>query len=1057
MSAIPPFVLLRVGDKIAGTAKPFTGASDQWCRTLHGSPLCKFAKSNQDLVVIYSVQVFSEFHDVLYPYGYGGPEPPPKRLGDLNQLERHFKSFIAWDNVDLVPHVHGCDLKETPVTVSARNFLQTEELRTGSKSQVFFRKGDGDDSSDARNYARDVLEPSLGESGGNAVEEPSNDANDIIESRNDDHQETAISPEIADSDSQKEWALNSLRKGRFSRLRRTRTASNTPLSIQSGAESCRAEPVMSLDVEHDSINCMEVESENIRAADSLGASAAGDIHLSPHCPSLDDESDGAEGTARQANERSQNESDLEDQDESSSDSTVHPESCLHTIPFPKKRAYVYHRRKRRIPEGPRDLRKRRKLLSQRMDNPFLRSGLRCCKSNRCYENIDPTYAFKTYKDLMALNREDFKSYLISIYDSQEHFFKMLGRKVCARYLQRGFGFSNDLQCSVKNTPNARAGPNSLALPRAVRRTTKKDLIITFLRNYADECGDMMPNALFTNLPDAGRLDVYEKFKTQFKQNHPSETPPVLSFFYAVWKAHCTGIRTRRNHGFARCENCVLLKAEIAENRGRGSIVRQATKSLREHLDFVMEERRMYHNRCERAIRYPTKYTSMVVDGADQKAYGLPHFLDKSKADRGHKFKVKCIGCLEHRSSKKLWIHTMTEEFLTGANHIIEVIHRALTARKSETGRLTEVLYLQVDNCTRENKNRYLFGYLELLVALGVFMEVEVSFLPVGHTHTDIDQAFSVVSRILSRTDAATMTELINAIDSCYLGKASALRLEKVANFSGLCEQAKCLVSTQSVGGIMHLRYFRFTRATGDMLDDGVFKTQCHVKVQFVDDWQPLSMSTTKGFLKRIPNLLETPPTETIPPDNVVEINKCLESVHSHSRKLAARVLPELEALREVVYTKREDPFHWDLRNCVELNGNFATDGDQIDSESDEEETIDDDVTPEYEPESFVAVKPPEGTKSRFWIAMVLKVVDRSSANRPRWLQVQWYSQKSGGRDEFGAKYVPSRVYDSRRKRHVPYQEQIEVETILLYFQSLNSLGHLRANTSSALRQVLGLS
>lgn len=139
-----------------------------------------------------------------------------------------------------------------------------------------------------------------------------------------------------------------------------------------------------------------------------------------------------------------------------------------------------------------------------------------------------------------------------------------------------------------------------------------------------------------------------------------------------------------------------------------------------------------------------------------------------------------------------------------------------------------------------------------------------------------------------------------------------------------------------------------------------------------------------------------------------------------------------------------------------MTGNYKSDGNQENSDSDEETESDDEVIPEYEAETFVAVKPPNGTKSRFWIAMVLKVVDRSSTNKPRWLQVLWYSQKCGGKDEFGAKYVPSSVYDSRRKRHVPYEEQIEVETVLLQFQSLNSQGHLRANTSNALRQVLGL-
>ena len=79
----------------------------------------------------------------------------------------------------------------------------------------------------------------------------------------------------------------------------------------------------------------------------------------------------------------------------------------------------------------------------------------------------------------------------------------------------------------------------------------------------------------------------------------------------------------------------------------------------------------------------------------------------------------------------------------GANVTIDVIHRTLTSMLKEgQTHLPPVLNLQLDNCGRENKNRYLLAYLFMLVHLGVFVEVEVNFLMVGHTHEDIDQAFS---------------------------------------------------------------------------------------------------------------------------------------------------------------------------------------------------------------------------------------------------------------------------------------------------------------------------
>lgn len=144
---------------------------------------------------------------------------------------------------------------------------------------------------------------------------------------------------------------------------------------------------------------------------------------------------------------------------------------------------------------------------------------------------------------------------------------------------------------------------------------------------------------------------------------------------------------------------------------------------------MREERLGYMARAGRAERDPMKYCSLIVDGADQTSYGLPHFTELTKSDRVHKIKLKCVGVLEHPKDKKLSLFTMTEGFESGANHVIEAVHRVLNARMQRFGRLREVLYVQADNCTRENKNRFFMTYFEILVAKGIFITVEVSFCP----------------------------------------------------------------------------------------------------------------------------------------------------------------------------------------------------------------------------------------------------------------------------------------------------------------------------------------
>ena len=47
--------------------------------------------------------------------------------------------------------------------------------------------------------------------------------------------------------------------------------------------------------------------------------------------------------------------------------------------------------------------------------------------------------------------------------------------------------------------------------------------------------------------------------------------------------------------------------------------------------------------------------------------------------------------------------------------------------------------------SRENKNRFVFAFLKSLIDCGMFEHIYLNFLPVGHTHCDIDQLFSRIA------------------------------------------------------------------------------------------------------------------------------------------------------------------------------------------------------------------------------------------------------------------------------------------------------------------------
>jgi hypothetical protein len=78
------------------------------------------------------------------------------------------------------------------------------------------------------------------------------------------------------------------------------------------------------------------------------------------------------------------------------------------------------------------------------------------------------------------------------------------------------------------------------------------------------------------------------------------------------------------------------------------------------------------------------------------------------------------------------------------------------------------LLLQLDNTTKQNKSKFLFGYLAFLLLRGTFDHVLVSFLPVGHTHEDIDQMFSRFSVKLRSMDALSRTQLGEVIAEVFV-------------------------------------------------------------------------------------------------------------------------------------------------------------------------------------------------------------------------------------------------------------------------------------------------
>jgi hypothetical protein len=102
-------------------------------------------------------------------------------------------------------------------------------------------------------------------------------------------------------------------------------------------------------------------------------------------------------------------------------------------------------------------------------------------------------------------------------------------------------------------------------------------------------------------------------------------------------------------------------------------------------------------------------------------------------------------------------------------------------------KLPPILQMQLDNATRNNKDRYIFSFFFLLNHLDIFYEVYVNFLLVGHTHEDIDTMSGRWSTKLKSNSYPTISLLIKSFMDVEEKLFISHLIEEVPNFKGFLE------------------------------------------------------------------------------------------------------------------------------------------------------------------------------------------------------------------------------------------------------------------------------
>jgi hypothetical protein len=117
------------------------------------------------------------------------------------------------------------------------------------------------------------------------------------------------------------------------------------------------------------------------------------------------------------------------------------------------------------------------------------------------------------------------------------------------------------------------------------------------------------------------------------------------------------------------------------------------------------------------------------------------------------------------------------------------------------------------------------------VALGIFKEIQLSFLLVGHTHEDIDQRFSTILAALKHQDIHSLKELLSIIKKKPTHTEPfvvAEHLEHIRNWKSFITPYLC---SDELIGTSQLHHFRF------FMEDNLPRVQSKMYTR-IPRWEP---------------------------------------------------------------------------------------------------------------------------------------------------------------------------------------------------------------------------
>lgn len=335
-----------------------------------------------------------------------------------------------------------------------------------------------------------------------------------------------------------------------------------------------------------------------------------------------------------------------------------------------------------------------------------------------------------------------------------HFF-VHGRRVCREVFRIAYPIGettvSNLQARVKEGreyahAKKEEGGGGATLGRARLDSGRLGVIGWYLA-YADAVGDYMPHEQKTIVPRRFRAEEFSEY-----QSAVGDDAVRVEYFCDILRSadELADIsRARKLLIFQKCTTCVDLDEKVSKalKSHRKDLIAEVKALRASHHAEQRAERLAYYKRAEQG-RSGESCLSFILDKWDSAKTTVPFFARHPGAwwsDVKHNvLEMHVLGILVHGTPNEIYLYPFNETIKGDANSNIEGIRRMLV-HKFANQPMPQRLNVQADNAS-DNKCWAVILFFGMLVHHGYTNEVFFSFLLVGHTHEDIDQIFSILSK-----------------------------------------------------------------------------------------------------------------------------------------------------------------------------------------------------------------------------------------------------------------------------------------------------------------------